>query len=59
MMERQREYEIRNKIADAINEDVERVFKDAYKLLGTNFIYKFLIPLSILEIEYKKNQKNQ
>lgn len=35
-MERQREYEIKNSIADAIKEDVERVFKEVYGKLGTS-----------------------
>lgn len=56
-MERQHEYEIRNCIADAIKEDVERVFKEVYGKLGTSFINKFLFPLTALELNYKRKSE--
>ena len=56
-MERQREYEIRNSIADAIKEDVERVFKEVYGKLGTSFINKFLFPLTALELNFKRKSE--
>ena len=52
-MERQQEYEIRNKIADAIQDDVNRVFLENIKLLNHDFYDMILFPLIVLEMNYK------
>lgn len=56
-MDRQREYEIRNSIADAIKEDVERVFEATYEKLGASFINKVLFPITVLELNYKRKSE--
>ena len=38
-MERQQEYELRKKIADAIQNDVDRVFSEKLQLFNHDFYY--------------------
>ena len=52
-MERQQEYELRNKIADAIQNDVDRVFSENLQLLNHDFYREILFPLTVLEMNYK------
>lgn len=53
-MERQQEYELRKKIADAIQNDVNRVFSEKLQLLNHDFYGEILFPLTVLEMTYKK-----
>jgi len=52
-MERQQEYELRKKIADAIQNDVDRVFSEKLQLFNHDFYYEILFPLIVLEMNYK------
>lgn len=52
-MERQQEYELRKKIADAIQNDVDRVFSEKLQLLNHDFYGEILFPLTVLEMNYK------
>lgn len=52
-MERQQEYELRNTIANAIQNDVNRVFFEKLKLLNHDFYSEILFPLIVLEMNYK------
>ena len=52
-MERQQEYELRKKIADAIQNDVDRVFSEKLQLFNHDFYYEILFPLIVLEMYYK------
>lgn len=49
-MERQQEYELRKKIADAIQNDVDRVFSEKLQLFNHDFYYEILFPLIVLEM---------
>jgi hypothetical protein len=53
-MERQQEYELRKKIADAIQNDVNRVFFEKLQLLNHDFYGEIIFPLTVLEMTYKK-----
>lgn len=53
-MERQQEYELRKKIADAIQNDVNRVFFEKLRLLSHDFYGEIIFPLTVLEMTYKK-----
>lgn len=53
-MERQQEYELREKIADAIQNDVNRVFFEKLQLLNHDFYGEIIFPLTVLERTYKK-----
>ena len=53
-MERQKEYELRNKLFTEINRDVESVFEEQFKLIKNNFALEILFPLSVLEYNYQK-----
>ena len=52
-MERQKEYELRKKIAEAIQNDVDRVFSEKLQLLNHDFCDEILFPLTVLEMNYK------
>ena len=52
-MERQQEYELRKKIADAIQNDVDRVFSEKLQLFNHDFYYEILFPLIVLEIRFE------
>ena len=52
-MERQQEYELRKKIADTIQNDVERVFSKSLSLSNHDFYDEILFPLIVLEMNYK------
>lgn len=52
-MKRQQEYELRKKIADAIKNDVNRVFSEKLQLLNHDFNGEILFPLIVLEMIYK------
>ena len=41
-MERQQEYELRKKIADAIQNDVDRVFSEKLQLFNHDFYYEII-----------------
>ena len=43
-MERQKEYELRNKLFTEINRDVESVFEEQFKLIKNNFALEILFP---------------
>lgn len=47
------EYELRKKIADAIQNDVDRVFSEKLQLFNHDFYYEILFPLIVLEMNYK------
>ena len=49
-MERQQEYELRKKIADAIQNDVDRVFSEKLQLFNHDFYYEILFPLIVLAL---------
>lgn len=53
-MERQQEYELRKKIADAIQSDVDKVFSKKLQVLNHDFYSEILFPLTVLEMTYKK-----
>ena len=52
-MERQQEYKLRKKIADAIQNDVDRVFSEKLQLFNNDFYYEILFQLIVLEMNYK------
>lgn len=52
-MERQKEYELRNKIADAMEKDVNKIFYENIQLLNHDFYKEILFPLTILEMTFK------
>lgn len=52
-MERQQEYELRKKVADTIQNDVDRVFSEKLQLFNHDFYSEILFPLIVLEMNYK------
>ena len=52
-MERQQEYELRQTIANAIQNDVDEVFSKKLQLLNHDFYSEILFPLIVLEMNYK------
>lgn len=53
-MDRQEEYELRQKISDAIAKDVSNVMADALRACNSNFSLEIMYPLELLERMYKR-----
>lgn len=56
-MERQQEYELREKIANIIQNDVNRVFFEKLQLLNHDFYDEIIFPLTVLEMTYKRKSE--
>lgn len=52
-MDKQQEYELRNKIADAIQNDINIVFSKNLELIRNDFYSQIFFPLTVLEKTYK------
>jgi hypothetical protein len=53
-MDRQEEYELRQKISDAIAKDVSNVMADTLRACNSNFSLEIMYPLELLERMYKR-----
>lgn len=53
-MDRQEEYELRQKISDAIAKDVSNVMADTLRKCNSNFSLEIMYPLDLLERMYKR-----
>lgn len=53
-MDRQEEYELRQKISDAIAKDVSNVMADTLRACNSNFSLEITYPLELLERMYKR-----
>ena len=53
-MDRQEEYELRQKISDAIAKDVSNVMTDTLRACNSNFSLEIMYPLELLERMYKR-----
>ena len=58
-MDRQEEYELRQKISDAIAKDVSNVMADALRACNSNFSLEIMYPLELLERMYKRKNKGR
>ena len=56
-MDRQEEYELRQKISDAIAKDVSNVMADTLRACNSNFSLEIMYPLELLERMYKRKTK--